>query len=69
VTNDRSLRRGCGYWVTQDGHDALMSAEACHCILSVQGGLFVCRECGTVWSKAGFTSGGRPEISVPRWSR
>jgi hypothetical protein len=64
-----SVPVGCGYRVTQDGHDALSSSEMCECTLELKGGLFVCLGCDTVYGKASFSASGRPEVSVPRWAR
>jgi hypothetical protein len=50
VTNRSSLPRGCGYRVTQAGHDASIDTEVCSCTLRLQGLMFACPECGTVWA-------------------
>jgi hypothetical protein len=69
MSNRSSLPVGCGFVVTQDGHDALISGEACDCALVLRGGLFVCLACDTVWGRASFSRGGAAEVHVPAWSR
>jgi hypothetical protein len=51
VSNKSSVARGCGYFVTPEGHADLISADTCECRPVIDGGLYVCHECGTVWGK------------------
>jgi hypothetical protein len=51
MSNRSSVPVGCGYRVTQDGHDAMMSPEVCPCRPEVRGGLYLCRDCGTLFSR------------------
>lgn len=45
-----SVVASCGYVLTPAGREALRSPERCECRPRVEGGLFVCDECGTVYA-------------------
>jgi hypothetical protein len=49
---DRSVSRGCGYVVTEEGHTAAAEQESCDCVLEWRGGLLGCPNCSTVWTTA-----------------
>lgn len=46
---DRSLPVTHGWYVTPEGHEALTSADCCLCHIRLDGLIFSCPECGTVY--------------------
>jgi hypothetical protein len=60
VSNSHSVPQGCGFFVTPEGVKDRQDLPTCACVMVFEGGLVLCRECGTVYStlaqmKAGQT--------------
>jgi hypothetical protein len=50
MSADRSVAAPCGFVVTAEGREAAASWPTCACKWEFDGGLIVCRDCGTVYS-------------------
>lgn len=53
----------CGYVLTDQGRTDLVESEHCDCPKrQVDGGLLVCRDCGTIWAslRQALTPNSRP---------
>jgi hypothetical protein len=50
---DSSVDNGCGYVVTEAGHEGLMSQEVCDCKPELVGRSIQCRKCGTLYGMVG----------------
>jgi hypothetical protein len=61
-----TVTRTHGFFVTPEGHEALMNAGTCMCCIKLVGLLFECEECGTVYGSLrdqvdnGYAGGRKP---------
>jgi hypothetical protein len=49
VSNNGNVSRGCGFEITQLGREDRRQLPTCDCRPVIDGGLYVCHDCGTVW--------------------
>lgn len=50
MSNERSVPKHVRYVLTQAGRSALLELPECRCKLRLDGGIFVCDQCGTCWA-------------------
>lgn len=50
MSSQSQFNRSCGYWPTPRGRLAVREVERCKCVPKLEGGMFVCPACETVYA-------------------
>jgi hypothetical protein len=51
MSSELNSSRGCGFLITEQGHNAIDGTTACECVYVRAGALLMCDECGTVYGR------------------